>query len=87
MRWVSTRSPTSAWARASGWWATIPSPTSTSSGADIHLFRLFWRFAASLKPDRASLPNLFAHHDRMLKRAAVQRTLEVESAVGYELPA
>jgi glutathione S-transferase len=55
--------------------------------AGIHLFRLFWRFANSLKPDRAALPNLFAHHDRMLKRPAVLRTLEVEAAVGYELPA
>ena len=55
--------------------------------ADIHLFRLFWRFAASLKPERESLPNLFAHHDRMLAPPAVQRTLEVEQAVGYELPA
>jgi glutathione S-transferase len=55
--------------------------------ADIHLFRLFWRFANSLKPDRAELPNLFAHHDRMLSRPAVRRTLEAESAVGYELPA
>ena len=55
--------------------------------ADIHLFRLFWRFAGSLKPDRASLPNLFAHHDRMLARPAVRRTLRVEAAIGYELPA
>ena len=55
--------------------------------ADIHLFRLFWRFASSLKPARASLPNLFAHHDRMLERPAVRRTLAVEQAVGYELPA
>ena len=55
--------------------------------ADIHLFRLFWRLANSLKPDRASLPNLFAHHDRMLARPAVRRTLEVEAAIGYELPA
>jgi glutathione S-transferase len=55
--------------------------------ADIHLFRLFWRFASSLKPERSALPNLFAHHDRMLARPAVRRTLEVESAIGYELPA
>ena len=54
--------------------------------ADIHLFRLFWRFANSLKPDREALPNLFAHHDRMLARPAVQRTLATEAAVGYELP-
>ena len=55
--------------------------------ADIHLFRLFWRFANSLKPDRAELPNLFAHHDRMLARPAVRRTMEAEAVVGYELPA
>jgi len=55
--------------------------------ADIHLFRLFWRFASSLKPERSSLPNLFAHRDRMLARPAVRRTLEVEAAIGYELPA
>jgi glutathione S-transferase len=55
--------------------------------ADIHLFRLFWRLASSLKPERKALPNLFAHHDRMLARPAVRRTLEAEAAVGYELPA
>jgi len=54
--------------------------------ADIHLFRLFWRFAASLKPPPGSFPRLEAHHARMLARPAVIRTLEVESAVGYELP-
>jgi len=53
--------------------------------ADIHLFRLFWRFANSLDPDRETLPNLFAHHDRMLARGAVQRALAAEAAVGYEL--
>lgn len=55
--------------------------------ADIHLFRLFWRFAASLKPPPGSFPNLEAHHARMLARQAVIRTLEAESAIGYELPA
>ena len=55
--------------------------------ADIHLFRLYWRFAASLKPPPGSFPNLEAHHARMLTRPAVIRTIEVESAVGYELPA
>jgi glutathione S-transferase len=57
------------------------------SVADIHLFRLYWRFAASLKPPAGSFPNLEAHHARMLARPAVIRTLERESAVGYELPA
>jgi glutathione S-transferase len=55
--------------------------------ADIHLFRLFWRLAGSLRPERTEFPNLFRHHDRMLERAAVRKTIEVESAIGYELPA
>ena len=55
--------------------------------ADIHLFRLFWRFAASLKPPTGAFPNLESHHARMMARPAVIKTLEVESAVGYELPA
>lgn len=55
--------------------------------ADIHLFRLFWRFEASLKPDPAAFPRLRAHAARMMRRDAVKKTLEVESAVGYELPA
>ena len=54
--------------------------------ADIHLFRLYWRFVNAIKPPRGSLPNLEAHHDRMMQRLAVQRTIEVESAVGYDLP-
>jgi glutathione S-transferase len=54
--------------------------------ADIHLFRLFWRFFNSLKPPAEEFPNLMRLHDRMLERPAVQRTLEVETAVGYELP-
>jgi glutathione S-transferase len=55
--------------------------------ADIHLFRLFWRFAASLPVAPDELPNLRAHHDRMMARPAVQRTIEAERAIGYELPA
>jgi glutathione S-transferase len=55
--------------------------------ADIHLFRLYWRFAASLNPAAEDFPALAAHHDRMLERRAVRETIEVESALGYELPA
>lgn len=55
--------------------------------ADIHLFRLYWRFARSLNPAPGAFPNLAAHHDRMVTRAAVRRTCEVEAAIGYELPA
>jgi glutathione S-transferase len=28
-----------------------------------------------------------AHHDRMLARPAVRRTIAIEAALGYELPA
>ena len=55
--------------------------------ADIHLFRLFWRFSNSLNLSRNEFPNLFAHYDRMMSRAAVLRTLEIEGSIGYDLPA
>lgn len=54
--------------------------------ADIHLFRLFWRFRNSLDPEPGEFPSLVAHYDRMMARASVQKTIEVEKAVGYELP-
>ena len=54
--------------------------------ADIHLFRLFWRFADALHPDRGTYPNLYAHYYRMMMRPAVQKTLQAEAAVGYNLP-
>lgn len=55
--------------------------------ADIHLFRLFWRFhpLAGLTAD--AFPRLTAHHARMLARPAVQRVIATEAAVGYQLPA
>jgi len=55
--------------------------------ADIHLFRLFWRFRGSLGADPASFPHLTAHYDRMLQRPAVQATLADDAAAGYSLPA
>ena len=55
--------------------------------ADIHLFRLYWRFVNSLHPAPELFPNLSAHYDRMMARPAVQRTCEIEAAIGYELPA
>lgn len=59
----------------------------TYSIADIHLFRLFWRFRDSLKPELGKFPALEAHSKRMMARPAVEKTVEVESALGYELPA
>jgi glutathione S-transferase len=55
--------------------------------ADIHLFRLYWRLFNSLKPAPGTFPNLDAHYARMMARPAVQRTIEIESAIGYQLPA
>jgi glutathione S-transferase len=55
--------------------------------ADIHLFRLYWRFANSLKPAPETFPNLTAHYARMMARPAVRKTIEIETAIGYELPA
>jgi glutathione S-transferase len=55
--------------------------------ADIHLFRLYWRLANSLKPAPETFPNLTAHYARMMALPAVQRTIEIETAIGYELPA
>jgi len=54
--------------------------------ADIHLFRLYWRFFNSLKPEPGTFPNLDAHYARMMKRPAVQKTIEIESKLGYHLP-
>jgi glutathione S-transferase len=55
--------------------------------ADIHLFRVYWRLANSLKPAPETFPNLTAHYQRMMARPAVQRTIEIETVIGYELPA
>jgi glutathione S-transferase len=55
--------------------------------ADIHLFRLYWRFRSSLGPEPGAFPNIEAHYARMMARPTVQRTIEIETKVGYELPA
>jgi glutathione S-transferase len=55
--------------------------------ADIHLFRLYWRMFNSLHPSPGEFPNLDAHYARMMARPAVQKTIEIETGVGYELPA
>ena len=55
--------------------------------ADIHLFRLYWRFVTSYHPSPEMFPNLSAHYDRMMARPAVRRTCEIEAAIGYDMPA
>jgi glutathione S-transferase len=54
--------------------------------ADIHLFRLFWRFVDALGPDHASYPGLMAHYERIMARPAVKKTIAIESTAGYEFP-
>jgi glutathione S-transferase len=54
--------------------------------ADIHLFRLYWRFRDLLREAGGAFPRLDAHYQRMMGRAAVQRTIADEAAIGYELP-
>ena len=54
--------------------------------ADIHLFRLFWRFRGGLGVDAAMFPNLCRHYDRMMERPAVRKTIADELALGYSLP-
>jgi glutathione S-transferase len=56
------------------------------SVADIHLFRLYWRFRNATRPAADEFPNLTAHYERMMERPAVRRTCTVEAAIGYELP-
>ena len=54
--------------------------------ADIHFFRLYWRFVGSVKPAPSDFPSLSAHYERMMARPAVRRTIEIESTIGYALP-
>lgn len=64
-----------------------PWAVGTYSIADMHLFRLYWRFFNSLQPTPGTFPNLDAHYQRMMARPAVQKTIAIEAAIGYELPA
>ena len=52
--------------------------------ADIHLFRLYWRFRPAAVA--GGLAGLEAHYARMMDRPAVQATIAAEAALGYELP-
>ncbi|HTV45949.1 MAG TPA: glutathione S-transferase family protein [Stellaceae bacterium] len=54
--------------------------------ADIHLFRLYWRFKTTTNPAAGEYPSLDAHFERIMARPAVQKTIEIENAIGYNLP-
>jgi glutathione S-transferase len=49
--------------------------------ADIHLFRLYWRFKDRFKLKAAEHHAIQALHDRVLQRPAVKKTLEAEAKV------
>jgi glutathione S-transferase len=49
--------------------------------ADIHLFRLFWRFRERFGLKADDHPAVQALHDRVLQRPAVKKTLEAEAKV------
>ncbi len=54
--------------------------------ADIHMFRIYWRLRNAFNLTPADYPGLATHHDRMMARLAVQKTFEVEGAIGYGFP-
>lgn len=49
--------------------------------ADIHVFRIYWRFKTEIDAAPGTYPALEAHHDRMLARPAVVKAMEIEKAV------
>lgn len=46
--------------------------------ADIHIFRIFWRFNKPFELTAKDFPNLHAHCARMLARPAVQKAMTAE---------
>lgn len=50
--------------------------------ADIHLFRVYWRFRPGMDAAPGTYPALEAHHDRMLARPSVQQALATEKTYG-----
>jgi glutathione S-transferase len=50
--------------------------------ADIHLFRVYWRFRSAINEPPITYPALGAHHDRTLARSAVQKALAIEKTYG-----
>ena len=54
--------------------------------ADIHLFRLYWRFKDRFALKAAGHPSVHSLYDRMMERPAVKKTIETESKVPSSLP-
>jgi glutathione S-transferase len=53
--------------------------------ADIHLFRLYFRYRHTFTDGPTELPRLEAHYQRVLARPAVRKTFELEGSIGYGL--
>lgn len=47
--------------------------------ADIHLFRVYWRFSQKLNAPKGTFPILEAYHDRMMARPSVRKAMAIES--------
>jgi glutathione S-transferase len=54
----------------------------TYSIADIHVFRVYWRFLREIDAAPGTYPALESHHDRMLSRPSVQQAIEIEKRYG-----
>lgn len=54
--------------------------------ADIHLFRLYWRFRPAYRLPDGRFPAVEDLYARVLARPAVARTIAAEEKVGYALP-
>lgn len=50
--------------------------------ADIHVFRVYWRFLREIDAAPGTYPALESHHDRMLARPSVQQAMEIEKRYG-----
>ena len=55
--------------------------------ADIHLFRLYWRFKDRFGLKAAEHPSVHSLYERMMERPAVKKTIEIEAKVPSSLPA
>jgi glutathione S-transferase len=78
---------TEVWALAEGKFGDGAWALATYSVVDIHLFRLYWRMVNAARPRPQGLRRLDGLYARMMARPAVQRTIAIESRIGYELPA
>lgn len=56
------------------------------SVADIHLFRLYWRFKPRFELKAEDFPTVQALHDRVMQRPAVKKTIEIEAEIPSSLP-